>query len=272
MLPQTARPAGDAPRNRATRHLPKIVSRRADSESSKSSRGGVSPLSPFPAHRARLLRPRLASDAILRPRLLERLMVGLERPLALISAPAGYGKTTVLCQWLDACPARSAWLSLSAHDSDLASFVIAVIGALQSLWPEVGRDVLAIMHLPVIPQPDYLGAALADALIDLPEPTIMVLDDYQVINEPAVHAFVTALLEHPAPDFHLALATRVEPPLPLPLLRARDQIAELRGRDLAFTPTEAHAYLTRAAGTDISAKDAQRLEKQMEGWAAGLRL
>src|SRR5690242_6297022 len=149
---------------------------------------------PTVPHRARLLRPRLASDAVARPRLLEWLASGLARPLTVLVAPAGYGKTTLLCQWLDAAPARAAWLSLDARDSDLASFVSAVVGALQALWPEVGRDVLDLLNLPVTPPPDYLGAALADALLDLPAPAILALDDYHAIADPAVHTFVAALL------------------------------------------------------------------------------
>src|SRR6478736_18852 len=203
---------------------------------------------PTAPHRARLLRPRLAGDVIDRPRLVAPLAAGLARPLTLVCAPAGYGKTTLLCQWLAASPARTAWLSLDTRDSDLSGFVAAVVGALQALWPEAGRATLALLDLPVTPSPDYLGAALADALLDLPVPAILVLDDYHTIADPAVHAFVAALLEYPAPGFHLALATRVEPPLPLPRLRARDRVTELRGRDLAFTPDEAATFLTRASG------------------------
>lgn len=227
---------------------------------------------PTALRRARLLRPRLVTDAVPRPRLITRLTAGLERPLTLVSAPAGYGKTTLLCQWLDAAPARSAWLSLDPHDSDLASFVIAFLSALRTVWPEAGDELLDLLHLPVTPPADYLGSALADALLDLPEPTILVLDDYQVIGDPTVHTFIAAILEHPAPDFHLAIVTRVEPPLQLPLLRARDQITELRGRDLAFTPEEAHAFLTQSAELDVSPEEARQLERQTEGWAAGLRL
>src|SRR5262245_25284971 len=222
--------------------------------------------------RARLLRPRPAGDVVARPRLVERLTAGLGRPLTLISAPAGYGKTTLLCQWLDAAPARAAWLSLDAHDSDLASFVTAAVGALQALWPETGRDVLGLLRLPITPPPDYLGTALADALLDLPEPTILVLDEYDTIGDPEVHAFVAALLEHPPPAFHLALATRVDPLLPLPRLRARDRVTELRGRDLAFTPSEAHDFLSRVAGTGVDQAMATQLGQQTAGWAVGLRL
>lgn len=227
---------------------------------------------PTAPRRARLLRPRLASDALPRPRLIARLMPGVDRPLTLVSAPAGYGKTTLLCQWLDAAPARAAWLSLDANDSDLPTFVTAFVTTLHTLWPEIGREFLDLLRLPIIPPPDFLGTALADALLDLPEPTILVLDDYQAINDPAVHAFVTALLDHPAPALHLAIATRVEPPLPLPLLRARDQLAEVRGRDLAFTSTEAQTFLTQAATVPISSEQARLVEQQTEGWAAGLRL
>src|SRR6188508_1827484 len=145
---------------------------------------------PSAPHRARLLRPRLAADVVDRPRLVAPLAAGLARPLTLLVAPAGYGKTTLLCQWLAASPARAAWLSLTARDSDLAGFVPTVISALQVPWPEVGREVLALLHLPVTPPPDYLGAALADALLGLPGPAILVLDDYHTVADPEVHAFV----------------------------------------------------------------------------------
>jgi ATP/maltotriose-dependent transcriptional regulator MalT len=227
---------------------------------------------PTAPHRARLLRPRLAGDVVERPRLVAPLAAGLARPLTLVCAPAGYGKTTLLCQWLAAVPARVAWLSLDASDSDLADFVAAAIGALQALWPAAGRQTLGLLRLPVTPSPDYLGATLADELLDLPEPTILALDDYHTIADPAVHAFVAALLEYPPPAFHLALATRVEPPLPLPRLRARDQVTELRAREMAFTPDEAATFLTRASGMGVSPAEAAQLGRQTEGWAAGLRL
>jgi LuxR family maltose regulon positive regulatory protein len=222
--------------------------------------------------RAKLLRPRAAPDLIARPRLLDRLNAGLTRPLTLLSTPAGCGKTTLLGQWLDAAPLPSAWLALDAHDSALPSFVAALVGALQTFWPEAGRATLGLLHLPVTPDPAYLGAALADELLDLPGPALLVLDDYHAVADPAAHAFVAALLEYPPPSLRLALATRVEPPLPLARLRARDRVTELRGRDLAFTTDEAAAFLARAAGSEIDPAAATLVEQRTEGWAVGLRL
>src|SRR4051794_4240560 len=263
--PGTARSTAAMPSDRTARDLPFKLELSCRHRAWK-----VSPM--LRPHRTQLLRPRLVRDAIPRPRLLDLLAAGLERPLTLIVAPAGYGKTTLLCQWLDTIPARVAWFSLHQHDSDLTTFLTNFLGALQTLWPKLGRDLLDMLNLPATPSPDYLGAALADALLDVPEPTFLALDDYQVIADPAIHAFLTALLEHPAPEFHLAIASRRELPLPLPLLRTRDQIAEVRGQDLAFTPAEAQAFLTQAAGADVSAELAARFEQQIEGWATGLRL
>jgi LuxR family maltose regulon positive regulatory protein len=222
--------------------------------------------------RARLLRPRMAADAVPRPRLVDRLMAGQERPLTLICAPAGYGKTTLLCQWIEVYPGRSVWLSLDTHDSDLASFLLAVVGALQTAWPAVGAEVVGLLRLPQTPPPDYLGAALADALLDLPEPMLLVLDDYQVISDASVHGLVATLLEHPVPGFHLVVTTRVDPPLPLPRLRVRDLVTEVRARDLAFTLEEAETFLTRAAGATLEPDVITLVEQRTEGWATGLRL
>ena len=150
--------------------------------------------------RGKLLRPRPAPDLIARPRLIDRLTAGLDRPLTLVSTPAGYGKTTLLGQWLDAAPLPAAWLALDAHDNALPSFVAAVIGALSTLWPEAGRETLGLLQLPATPPPDYLGAALADELLDLPGPALLVLDDYHAVDDPAAHAFVAGLLEYPPPE------------------------------------------------------------------------
>jgi LuxR family maltose regulon positive regulatory protein len=228
---------------------------------------------------ARLLRPGIAEDAIARPRLLEALDGARTRPLLLIATPAGYGKTTLLCQWLkslDAAGVPAAWVTLDARTSDLAGVVAHVVAALRDAVPpdgdEAGAAALAALRLPGPPAPAVVADALAEGLLGLERDVVLVLDDYHAVADPAVHEFLGVLLEHPPPRLHLALATRIDPPLALARLRSQGQLVELRGADLRFDRAEATAFLGRALGAGAGAAAVALLEARTEGWAAGLRL
>jgi LuxR family maltose regulon positive regulatory protein len=232
---------------------------------------GPDPLAGGVVRQTKLLRPRLARDAVDRPRLLAALDRGLDAPLVLLSGPAGYGKTTLLLQWLAARSRPAAWLTLDDRD-DAASFAAHVAVALGPHLPDVKWTTLGLLRLPGTVAPADLGAALAEDLAAASGEAILVLDDYQEVAGPGVHDLLVALLRHPPRSLHLVLATRLDPPLPLARLRARGQLVELRSPALRFTPAEAAAYLAGALPAPPPTETVAALAARTEGWAAGLRL
>ena len=235
----------------------------------------------------KLTMPVLRSELVPRPELVERLNKGLgiggpakasfARRLTLISAPAGFGKTTLLSEWLRGKreatpPQQTAWLSLDPGDNDPARFLAYFIAALQQLSPGLGEGMLSAYRSPQPPPTEALLAALINELAGLPAPAILVLDDYHLIEAPPIHDLLGFLLDHLPPRMHLVIATRADPPLPLARLRARGQLAEMRVSDLRFTPAEAAAFLNQATGRDLAAEELAALEARTEGWIAGLQL
>jgi LuxR family maltose regulon positive regulatory protein len=218
---------------------------------------------------------------VARPRLTAQLpaVPGAQPRLVLVSAPAGFGKTTVLTQWLtpggsDGAGAsrRVAWLSLDEGDADLRRFLTHLIAALRTAYPEVGVDALTLMdHERTVPAEAVLVSLVND--LDLvAEPTVVALDDYHVIDSAEVHDVVTRLLDHLPPQVTVAITTRADPPLPLARLRARGELLELRVADLRFTPVEADAFLNDVMGLDLQPVHVAALGTRTEGWAAGLQL
>jgi LuxR family maltose regulon positive regulatory protein len=195
-----------------------------------------------------------------------------QRPLILVSAPAGFGKSTLLSAWLEASDWPSAWLSLDEQDSDLVTFVTYFIAAIQMRFPDVGQETLALLNAPALPPLPVLTASLNNELARVDQPFILVLDDYHVIHEPAIHTLIAELLRHPPRALHLAMATRRDPPLPLSELRARAKMTEIRSPDLRFSSEECQAFLQRMLDVDVDQKTATALAESTEGWAAGLRL
>jgi LuxR family transcriptional regulator, maltose regulon positive regulatory protein len=208
-----------------------------------------------------------------RPRLMARLDDGLRRKLTLISAPAGFGKTTLVGAWLAGCQRPAAWLSLDAGDNDPARFLTYLIAALQTVAATIGQGVVGALHSPQPPPVDMvLTTLLNDLTTSLADPCVLVLDDYHVIDAHAVDHALTYLVEHLPPQLHLVLATREDPPLPLARLRAGSHLSELRAADLRFTPSEAAEFLNQAMGLTLSPEDVAALEARTEGWIAGLQL
>jgi LuxR family maltose regulon positive regulatory protein len=207
-----------------------------------------------------------------RPRLIARLNEGLRRKLTLIAAPTGFGKTTLVSAWVAGCDPPVAWLSLDAGDSDPQRFLTYVVAALRTIAPHFGEGVLGVLQSPQPPPTDTILTALLNEITTLPDPFVLILDDYHLIEAPAVDQTLTYLLEHLPPPMRLVLATREDPPLPLARLRARDQLTELRAGDLRFTPAEAAGFLNQVMDLDLSAADIAALETRTEGWIAGLQL
>ena len=209
-----------------------------------------------------------------RSRLSERLSRGIDARLVLVSAPAGFGKTTLLSAWLAAAarPARlTAWLSLDQSDNDPAAFWTYVIAALRTVAPAVGARSLALIDEAQTPTEVALGALLNE-VNELQADLVLVLDDYHVIDDRRIHGGVAFLLDRLPPHAHLVIASRADPPLPLARLRARGDLLEIRAADLRFTPDEAAAYFKDVMALDLAAGELDILAERTEGWIAALQL
>jgi len=207
-----------------------------------------------------------------RPRLIERLNAGIHGKLALVSAPAGFGKTTLVSEWIAGSGRPTAWLSLDEGDSDPARFFAYLIAALQNVDPAIGQTAQAMLQNPQPPPPESLLTALINDVAATSDPFILVLDDYHLITTLPIHQLLAFLLEHAPPQMHLVVATREDPPLPLSRLRARGQTVEIRQADLQFTAEETTEFLRQARQLELSPADVAALQRRTEGWAAGLQL
>ena len=229
-----------------------------------------------------------SSNVVPRPQLIARLNQGLNRRLTLISAPAGFGKTTLISEWANCCGhnelpgpeappvhlnavVRTAWLSLDEEDSDPVRFFTYLIAALQTVVPEIGEGVFgSLRSADPLPIESILIALLNDLTI-IPNKIILVLDDYHVIDSKTVDEAITYLIEHLPKTIHLVITTREDPQLPLARLRARGQLTELRATDLRFSAFEAADFLS-GMGIIISPEEIAALEERTEGWIAGIQL
>jgi LuxR family maltose regulon positive regulatory protein len=222
--------------------------------------------------------PALRPHRVPRPRLTARLEVGTAGPLTLLSAPAGFGKSTLLAEWIHQGGRRVAWVSLDEGDNDPIRFLGYAVAALRTLHPGFGEEALTRLRHAQSPTPEDLEPILTtllneiDAVADGADDLVLVLDDYHAIDGAAVQRTVQLLLDRLPPRLHLVIATRVDPPLHLSRLRARGQLAELRARDLRFTSQEAADFLNQAMGLALSTADVEALEERTEGWAVGLQM
>jgi LuxR family transcriptional regulator, maltose regulon positive regulatory protein len=207
-----------------------------------------------------------------RPRLVERLDEGMHRKLSLVSAPAGFGKSTLLGEWVAAVARPTAWLSLDEGDGDPSRFIAYLVAALRTIAPDIGEGVLGALRTSQPPPTESVLTGLLNELAALEDEFVLVLDDYHVVDARAVDDALAFLLEHLPPQMHLVVATREDPPLPLARLRARGQLSEVRAADLRFTPEEAAEFLKGVMGLSLSAEDITVLETRTEGWIAGLQL
>ena len=229
---------------------------------------------PAPILATKLYIPPSRRRVVLRPRLVERLNEGLAagNKLTLVSAPAGFGKTTLVGEWVAGCGRPAAWLSLDEGDSDPSRFLAYLIAALQTVAPGIGDGVLTVLQSPQPPPLESTLTALLNDITTIPSDVVLVLDDYHVLDARPVDDALAFLVEHLPPQLHLVIATREDPALPLARLRARGQLTELRAADLRFTPSEAADFLNQVMGLNLTADDIAALETRTEGWIAGLQL
>jgi LuxR family maltose regulon positive regulatory protein len=225
-----------------------------------------------PVLATKLYIPSTRPKIVLRPRLIERLNEGLSRKLILISAPAGFGKTTLLSEWLRDKSIASTWLSLDEGDSDPARFLIYLISALQKIAPKLGETVFAMLQTPQHPPKEIILTALLNEIATIPEDFVLILDDHHLIDSEIIDSAIAFLLENMPPQMHLVIASREDPQLPLSRLRVRHQLTELRVGDLRFNLSEAADFLKQIMGLSLSEKDIAALDARTEGWIAGLQL
>ena len=210
--------------------------------------------------------------AVFRSRLTERLDESLHSRLTLISAHAGSGKTTLVGEWVAGVERPAAWLSLDEGDNDPTRFLTYLVAALQTVAPDIGEGVLGVLGSPQPPPTESLLTALLNETTTVEDDFVLVLDDYHVIDARAVDDVLAFLIEHLPPRMHLIIATREDPRLPLPRLRARGQLTELRAADLRFTFSEAAEFLNQMMELELSAEQISAVETRTEGWIAGLQL
>jgi len=223
----------------------------------------------------KLYMPPPRANLISRPRLLRRLDEALQpgKRLLLVSAPAGYGKTTLVASWLSSTALPSAWLSLDESDNDPIRFLQGLTTALRRIVPTLHVDGVDLQALPGMPAPaGPVMSLLVNELAEQAAPFVLVLDDFHAIHAQPVLEMLAFLLEHTPAPMHLALLSRTDPPLPLARLRARDQLVELRAGQLRFTPDEVALFMNGAMGLSLSSGDVVAMEARTEGWIAGLQL
>lgn len=242
---------------------------------------------PTPILATKLYIPPPRPKVVLRPHLLERLNEGLRQglgcKLTLISAPAGFGKTTLVSEWIAGFEQRAAWLSLDEGDNDPTRFLSYLVAALRTIVAESGEGVLGLLQSPQPPPIESILIPLLNEITTIPDDFVLVLDDYHVIDADPVDTnlvngatpvddALTFLLDHLPPQMHLVIVTREDPNLPLARLRARGQLTELRVTDLQFTAAEAAEFLNQVMGLALSAEEIAVLETRTEGWIVGLQL
>ncbi len=216
--------------------------------------------------------PPIRSTQIARSRLIDLINAGFDRALILVSAPAGYGKTTLVSSWLKETQIPSAWLSLDGGDNDPIRFLQYLLAALAPIAPAIEGDLLGMLQGIQPAEFEHVINILANELTSFSDPFVLVLDDFHVIHSEAVLKIFSYLLEHLPPQMHLAILTRTDPPLPLARVRVRNQLLDIRADQLRFTQDEIAAFLNHAMGLCLSASDLTAMEKRTEGWIASLQL
>ena len=221
----------------------------------------------------KLYTPKPRHDLISRPHLLDRVSAGLANKLTLISAPTGYGKTTLMAEWCAGpgmeCPVT--WLALEEGDNDATRFLAYLIAALQQIQVGLGEDVLTLLHGGPPPTAALLGI-LINELAVVPHEFALVLEDYHAIELLELHQMMVFLLDHLPPQMHLVILTRVDPPFPLARLRARGELVEVRARELRFSLADTTVFVREMARLTLSDETIEILFERTEGWITGLQL
>jgi len=231
--------------------------------------------------RTKLNKPCLETDLVQRSRLMKRLNSGLKRKTTLVSAPAGFGKTTLVCMWLDDCQCPTAWLSLDENDSDLGVFLSYFVAAIQHIFSDACPKTSSFLQASQLPPVDYIATTLINEIAALSGTSapagnpdfVVALDDYHQINDPSVHHLMSQLIKYQPEPMHLVIISRQDPvSLPLPQLRARREILEIRQADLRFDQLETQTFFKKILGVSLPEDAVTLLDQWIEGWPVGLQL
>ncbi|MCB0194880.1 MAG: hypothetical protein KDJ65_23220 [Anaerolineae bacterium] len=225
-----------------------------------------------PLLQTKLYIPATRSNLVTRPRLMERLNEGLPRKLTLIAAPAGFGKTSLVSDWVQQLDLPVAWLSLDEGDSELPHFLSYMVAALQKVDGDLGQTLLPLLQLSDPPPAETLMTLLINDIAALKQRLLLVFDDYHLIQTLAIHQALAFLLDRLPPQLHLVFISREDPPFPLARLRVRRQISEIRSRDLQFSLDEARQFLNQTMRLNLLPEAIATLERRTEGWVAGLQM
>ncbi len=226
----------------------------------------------LPLIQTKFHRPVMPVDLVPRPQLTDWLDERRHRRLTLVSAPAGYGKSTLISSWLDHCNYPHTWLTLDEGDNDLSVFLSYFLEAIRIIYPDAANNTQALSAAATQPPIKELAVTLVNEINQLDQYFVLVLDDFEVIQENPVHDFLNEFLLHPPQNFHLVLCTRMDPPLSIQKLRAQSQLTEIRAQDLRFSVEESVTFLEKMLGTTIDSATAKKMDQQSEGWVTGLRL
>ena len=226
----------------------------------------------FEIIQTKLHRPPVPHDLVAREHLVDRLNKRLNRPLSLICAPAGYGKSTLVSSWLENCDFPSVWLSLDEADNDLHLFLSYILTTIRMIFPEVGQDIQTVLKGQELPPVSFLTGRFVNELDKIDTPFILTIDDYHIIQNNAVHELLAGVIKHPPHAMHLVLVSRIDPPLPLTTLRAKGHMTEIRVGDLRFSRKETAGFLQQILKATIEESTVSLFEEKSEGWVTGLRL
>lgn len=226
----------------------------------------------IPILATKLNRPPTRTKVVIRPRLFERLNEGLHSKLILISAPAGFGKTTLVSEWVEEIERPTAWLSLDEGDNDPTRFLTYFVNALRTIAPTIGEGMLTVLQSPQLAPTETMLTALLNEISTISDNFVLILDDYHVIDAKPIENTLSFLVKHLPPQMLVVITTRDDPQLPVVRLRAHGQLTELRAADLRFTHDEASEFFNQVMGLNLSMADITTLEDRTEGWIAGLQL
>lgn len=216
--------------------------------------------------------PPLQQSLVPRQRLMEQMNQVLQKKLTLVSAPAGYGKTMLLSSWANLCRIPMAWISLDDGENDLARFLAYLVASLEKIKAGICKDIPDLNQSPQLPLRKEFISDLINEIEKIKQPFVLILDDYHLISEQAIHDAVIYLLANLPPQMHLVISSRSDPPLKLARMRALSELNELRMADLCFTPQETNQLLNEVMTLELNQEQVIALTKRTEGWIAGLQM